>query len=47
MDLQELGLTAVRAVVIYVYLFVSARLWEKRTVGNFTAFAELAAAAGQ
>jgi uncharacterized membrane protein YcaP (DUF421 family) len=38
MDLQELGLTAGRAVVIYVFVLIVVRLLGKRTVGNFTAF---------
>lgn len=38
MDWQELGMTAVRGVVVYALMLVVIRLLGKRTVGNFTAF---------
>ena len=38
MDLHELGLTALRASVIYVFLLVVVRTLGKRTVGSATAF---------
>lgn len=38
MDLNELGLTALRAVIIYVFVLIIMRIMGKRTVGNFTAF---------
>src|SRR5687767_2154877 len=38
MDWQELGLTALRATLIYVFLLVVIRLLGKRTIGNTTAF---------
>lgn len=38
MDLQELALTAGRAIVIYVFILFVVRLLGKRTIGNFTAF---------
>ena len=38
MDLHELGLTALRASVIYVFLLVVVRMLGKRTVGSATAF---------
>jgi uncharacterized membrane protein YcaP (DUF421 family) len=38
MDWQELGMTAVRGVLVYVVMLVVIRVLGKRTVGNFTAF---------
>jgi uncharacterized membrane protein YcaP (DUF421 family) len=38
MDWQELGLTAARALLVYVAMLVVIRVLGKRTVGNFTAF---------
>jgi uncharacterized membrane protein YcaP (DUF421 family) len=38
MDLQELAMTAVRAVGVYVLMLVVIRALGKRTVGNFSAF---------
>lgn len=38
MDWQELGLTAVRGVLVYVVMLVVMRVLGKRTIGNFTAF---------
>ena len=38
MDWQELGMTAARGVLVYVFMLVVIRLLGKRTVGNFTAF---------
>jgi uncharacterized membrane protein YcaP (DUF421 family) len=38
MEVQELLMTALRAVAIYVLMLVVIRLLGKRTVGNFTAF---------
>lgn len=38
MDWHELGLTAARAVGVYVLMLVVIRLLGKRTIGNFTAF---------
>jgi uncharacterized membrane protein YcaP (DUF421 family) len=38
MELQELLMTALRAVAVYVLMLVVIRLLGKRTVGNFTAF---------
>jgi uncharacterized membrane protein YcaP (DUF421 family) len=38
MDWHELGLTALRALLVYVVMLVVIRLLGKRTVGNFTAF---------
>jgi uncharacterized membrane protein YcaP (DUF421 family) len=38
MDLGELGLTALRASVIYVFLLIVLRLLGKRSVGHATAF---------
>jgi uncharacterized membrane protein YcaP (DUF421 family) len=38
MDLNELGLTAARAAIIYAFVLLVVRLMGKRTVGNFTAF---------
>jgi len=38
MDWQELGLTALRALLVYSVMLVVIRVLGKRTVGNFTAF---------
>jgi uncharacterized membrane protein YcaP (DUF421 family) len=38
MDWPELGLTALRATVMYVFLLIILRILGKRTVGNFSAF---------
>ena len=38
MDMHELGLTALRASAIYVFLLVVLRVLGKRTVGHATAF---------
>lgn len=38
MDLNDLALTAGRAVVIYVFVLIIVRVSGKRTVGNFSAF---------
>jgi uncharacterized membrane protein YcaP (DUF421 family) len=38
MDWQELGLTAARALLVYVVMLIVIRVLGKRTVGNFTAF---------
>src|SRR5688500_16122283 len=38
MDIQELLMTAVRAVAVYVLMLVVIRALGKRTVGNFSAF---------
>jgi uncharacterized membrane protein YcaP (DUF421 family) len=38
MDWQELGMTAMRGVLVYVVMLVVIRVLGKRTVGNFTAF---------
>jgi uncharacterized membrane protein YcaP (DUF421 family) len=38
MDFQELGITAARAVVVYLFMLVVIRLLGKREVGNFSAF---------
>lgn len=38
MDFQDLAQTALRTVVIYVFILIVMRFLGKRTVGNFTAF---------
>lgn len=38
MDWQELGMTAARAVLVYVVMLIVIRVLGKRTIGNFTAF---------
>ncbi|HEX2122585.1 MAG TPA: YetF domain-containing protein [Thermoanaerobaculia bacterium] len=38
MDWQELGMTALRGLFVYVLMLVVIRILGKRTVGNFTAF---------
>jgi uncharacterized membrane protein YcaP (DUF421 family) len=38
MDWQELGMTAVRGVLVYIVMLIVIRLLGKRTVGNFSAF---------
>ena len=38
MEWQELAMTALRALVVYVFMLVTLRLLGKRAVGNFTAF---------
>jgi uncharacterized membrane protein YcaP (DUF421 family) len=38
MELQELVMTALRALAVYAFMLVVIRLLGKRTVGNFTAF---------
>ncbi|HYH08804.1 MAG TPA: YetF domain-containing protein [Thermoanaerobaculia bacterium] len=38
MDLQELGMTALRGLLVYAFMLVVIRVLGKRTVGNFTAF---------
>jgi len=38
MDWHELGLTALRGVLVYVVMLIVIRVLGKRTVGNFTAF---------
>jgi uncharacterized membrane protein YcaP (DUF421 family) len=38
MDWQELGMTALRGVLVYALMLVVIRVMGKRTVGNFTAF---------
>lgn len=38
MELQELGMTALRATVIYVFLLIVVRLLGKRAIGHATAF---------
>ena len=38
MDWQELGLTALRGLLVYAVMLVVIRVLGKRTIGNFTAF---------
>ncbi len=38
MDLQELGMTALRTAIIYVFVLIVVRVMGKREVGNFSAF---------
>lgn len=38
MDWQELGMTALRGLMVYALMLVVIRILGKRTVGNFTAF---------
>lgn len=38
MDWQELGMTALRGVIVYVVMLIVIRVLGKRTIGNFTAF---------
>jgi uncharacterized membrane protein YcaP (DUF421 family) len=38
MELQELGLTAGRTIIVYVFVLIVVRVLGKRAVGNFTAF---------
>ena len=38
MDFQELGMTALRGLLVYAFMLVVIRVLGKRTVGNFTAF---------
>jgi uncharacterized membrane protein YcaP (DUF421 family) len=38
MDLHELGMTALRGLLVYAFMLVVIRCLGKRTVGNFTAF---------
>jgi uncharacterized membrane protein YcaP (DUF421 family) len=38
MDIQELLMTALRAIAVYILVFIVIRLMGKRAVGNFSAF---------